>query len=83
MPDNPTLADAFLDHYAPDDWFRDPKADYGAVDSDRIPELRDALVDFIAHVVAAILNAGSERDAVNESMGLHNAIEDELKGWTA
>lgn len=83
MPDNSTLADQFLDHHAPEDWFRAETSDgYKGVDSNRVPELRDALVDFIAHVISSIIDAGSERDAVNENVTLHNAIEEELNGWT-
>lgn len=89
MPDNSTLADQFLDHHAPEDWFRVETSDgYKGIDSDRVPELRDALVDFIAHVISSVIDAGSERDAVNvrdavnENVTLHNAIEEELKGWT-
>lgn len=83
---NSILADAFLDYHAPNDWFRDQHADdemnVKAVDYTRTTELADALVDMIAHVVSAVIDAGSERDAVNESEALHIVIEEQLKSWT-
>jgi hypothetical protein len=66
-------------------WFRDP--DYAgpceAINPDQINELTDAIQDFIANVISSILDAGSERDAVNENDDLHAAIWAELKGWVS
>ena len=88
---NSGLAALFLDYHSthrPHDgttWFRDP--DYAgpceAINPDQIDELTDAIQDFIANVISSILDAGSERDAVNESDDLRDAIANELKGWEA
>lgn len=88
---NAALAALFLDYHSthrPHDgtaWFRDP--DYSgpceAVNPDQIDELTDLIQSFIADVIASILDAGAERDAVNESEELRTAISNELNGWTA
>lgn len=37
--------------------------------------------DFIANVIATLLNAGSERDAVNEDEALYTALMTCLEDW--
>jgi len=76
-----------LDEQQPHDgtaWFRDP--DYSGpcelLDSNKVDILAAGILDFIANVVANIIDAGSERDAVNENADLLEAIKAELKGWT-
>lgn len=79
---NAELAVEFIQEHDPDGtWFRDPNYD-GSIDETKVPELALALLDFIANVVSTILDAGSERDAVNENEGLLDALGTELMGWT-
>lgn len=88
---NGALAALFLDYHdaqQPHDgtaWFRDPDnaGPCDAIDPNKIEVLALALQDFIANVIAAILDAGSERDAVNENNLLFDAISNELKDWVA
>ncbi len=84
---NSDLADTFLNVHAPDDWFRqevkhDDGTHFYGVHPERLNELAESLVDHIACVVAGVLDAGSERDAVNENDDLYRAIMAELEGWT-
>lgn len=53
-----------------------------AIDPNAIPALAQGILDFVANVVSTIIDAGSERDAVNENEELLAAIADELRGWT-
>lgn len=55
---------------------------YG-INADAIPVLATELQSLIAEVIASLINAGSERDAVMENEALANAITEELKGWSA
>jgi hypothetical protein len=43
--------------------------------------LSDLVQGFAAELVATLINAGSERDAVMESSTLHDAIVEELRAW--
>lgn len=65
--------------------YRDPnyKGPCEAIDPDKIQALAEDLLDLIANVVSTIIDAGSERDAVNENENLLHAIKLELNGWTA
>jgi hypothetical protein len=45
-----------------------------------VPQIADELTSIIANVVASYLDAGSERDAVQESLG--PVIEAELHSWS-
>lgn len=54
-----------------------------AVDPAKIEELAELILATIAEVIATVLDAGSERDAVNENEALLDAIAEELRGWTA
>jgi hypothetical protein len=84
MRGNAELAWAFLDHHDSEGWFRDPAYDgpCEVLDSAKVDEVADLLLDFIANVVASIIDAGSERDAVNENETLLAELRKELRGWT-
>jgi len=76
-----------LDEQQPPDnqtWFRD--LDYDGpcelIDASQVDALALGILDFIANVVSAIIDAGSERDAVNENEALLEAVKAELRGWT-
>jgi arabinogalactan endo-1,4-beta-galactosidase len=81
---NADLAVAFLREHDPEAFFRDPTYDgvAEAIDTAKVDKLTDALQDFVANVVSTILNAGSERDAVNENEVLRAAIQAEMLSWT-
>lgn len=51
------------------------------IDADRVDDLTDALMRFVAEVVVCIVDAGSEREVVVENEALRGAIFEELKGW--
>lgn len=53
-----------------------------AILTDKVDEIADAFVCLIADVIATLIDAGSEREAVEENDLLRTAITDELKGWT-
>lgn len=78
------LADDFLNSHYPDDWCRKPLPDSSqfSIDPAKLDDLVDNLQLFIADVVAAILDAGSEREAVMENEELRAALTSELRGWT-
>lgn len=85
MPADPTglietydLASTFVDRLPDDAQVHRP---YAAVNPERIELIADAIQSFIAHTVSMLIDAGSERDAVNESTLLHEALMTELKGW--
>ena len=88
---NAALAALFLDYHSakrPHDgtaWFRDPDYDgpCEAINPNQIAELAGHIQDFIANVISSILDAGSERDAVNENDDLRFELEKELSGWVA
>lgn len=52
------------------------------INSTQIDHLAEDLQFFIANVIAALINAGSERDAVMENDTLYQAIREELHGWS-
>lgn len=89
MPSTNTsaIARAFLDslpeeltpHIRPSSdplWGQAPTFDGVAVDY-----LTVELQAVIASVIASLIDAGSERDAINEDEDLGSAIETTLKGW--
>lgn len=84
LDSNAELAERFLYTHFNDSWPRRdiPGASSYAIDPDHLAALADHIQDFIANVISSILDAGSERDAVNESDELSAAIHDELRGWT-
>lgn len=60
-----------------------PLPEFGRyINPSSIPGLTDSIMVLIAEVVATLIDAGSEREAVMESAELHDAIVDELNGWT-
>lgn len=46
-----------------------------------VEEIATELLEFVAYVVSIGINAGSERDAVNENERLWEALADELGSW--
>lgn len=82
---NGELAQLFLNAHDPEEWFRDQgyTGPCEAIDSVRVDELAGLILDFVANVVANIIDAGSERDAVNENEALLTALREELQGWTS
>jgi hypothetical protein len=80
---NTRLAEEFLNAHRPDGWFRGqtPEGFYSIAEHE-IGDLADAIQDLIANLVAMILDAGSERDAVLENDVLNDALIDELRGWS-
>lgn len=87
MPDLAAEFISSLDEQQPHDgtaWFRDPDYDGPCelLDVNKVDILAAGLLDFIANVVANIIDAGSERDAVNENEGLLLKIAEELRDWT-
>jgi hypothetical protein len=59
-----------------------PKTGGYYINADHLEPLTVHLQLFIAHVIAGLIDAGSERDAVMENGVLETAIHDELKGWS-
>lgn len=55
--------------------------DYSAINPECMETLADGIQLFIAYIVASLIDAGSEREAVMESESLSSAILNELKGW--
>jgi hypothetical protein len=86
MPRSTSLTEDFLNEYYPEDWCRhDCTPDIPGlhvIDANRLDDLTNAIQGFVADVIAAILNAGSERDAVMESDQLNRAIHAELASWS-
>lgn len=81
---NGELAEAFLDQQNHATWFRQriPLVDIYAINPDEVDDLAEALLDFVANVISQIIDAGSERDAVNENEELLEALTKEIRGWT-
>lgn len=52
------------------------------VDLAAVDTLTDELMMLTANIVATLINAGSERDAVLENETLRSAIWNELSSWT-
>lgn len=82
--ENTELADEFIKQHDPETWFRDPSYDGPCelIDAAKIDLLATELLDFVANVIAAIIDAGSEREAVNESTLVYDALRKEIKDWT-
>jgi hypothetical protein len=79
--DNAQLAEDFLNEHFPENWARRDYGSHYAISEDDAPHLAEMIQDLIANIVASILDAGSERDAVNENEELRAAIDSELDGW--
>jgi hypothetical protein len=56
--------------------------DFDAINPAAIDYIADALMLLTAELVATLINAGSEREAVVENEELRNAIVAELTGWS-
>src|SRR5687767_8476291 len=65
-------------------WPRDPHytGPCALIDVDKVTQLTDLLMRLVAEVVVQIIDAGSERDAVNENEELRGALRAELYGWS-
>jgi hypothetical protein len=75
------LASAFVDSL-PDVVQSEDINDCTCIEHTEVEHLAEALQNFIAHVIASVIDAGSERDAVNESEGLRLALIHELDSWS-
>jgi len=64
----------------PDSWQINTE-DYSAINPDHMPKLASGIQLFIACIIASLIDAGSERDAVMEDEALYLAILNELKEW--
>lgn len=64
---------------------RDPDYDgpCEAVNPLAVEALAETALDLVANMVATIIDAGSERDAVNENETLLSELRKEFAGWTA
>lgn len=54
---------------------------FNAISSEWVEPLTIHLQLFLAHIIAGILDAGSERDAVMDNDDLRDAIANELRSW--
>lgn len=54
-----------------------------AIKTDQVDALTDTIMTLVADLVATLIDAGSEREAVEENDALRTAIRDEFAGWTA
>lgn len=52
-----------------------------SINPEAIPMIADTVLSLFADMIAAIIDAGSERDAVNENETLLNELTKELTGW--
>lgn len=77
--DNRALAHLFIQNL-PQETLEHHMHDRG-FDLEAVEPIANELQDFIAEVISSLIDAGSERDAVNESEDLHTALTNELKGW--
>jgi hypothetical protein len=78
------IASDFLERFHPGDWAREEIEGTPAfgIDPNQIDDLTANVMLFIAEVIASIIDTGSEREAVLENEVLHDAIRQELSGWT-
>ena len=54
-----------------------------AINPPAIELIATTMLDIFANVIATLIDAGSERDAVNENETLLAELKKELEGWTA
>lgn len=54
-----------------------------AINPPAIELIATTMLDIFANVIATLIDAGSERDAVNENWDLLEELRKELRGWTA
>ena len=52
------------------------------INKDELDKLTDVIQVFIAELIAGIIDAGSEAEAVMEEESLRKAIYNEVKGWS-
>src|SRR5215472_8235460 len=52
------------------------------INGDYLEDITDQVVVFIAELVQAFINAGSEREVTYENEELRHAIYEELRGWS-
>jgi hypothetical protein len=81
------LTEHFLNNItdqSPDLQLQLPIPDSGAkfINSAAVGLLTDEIQGFIAEIVATLIDAGSEREAVLENEELRTAITKELNSWT-
>lgn len=50
-------------------------------DQEAVEPIANHLQEFMAEVISILIDAGSEREAVNEAEALHTAIVNELTDW--
>lgn len=64
---------------------RDPEYDGPCelINIETVEPLARGIQDLIANIISTLIDAGSERDAVNENEELFTTIRAELTGWTA
>lgn len=48
---------------------------------DKVDHITDGVMRLIGDLVATLIDAGSEREAVEENETMRDAIRDELMGW--
>ena len=54
-----------------------------AINPPAIELIATTMLDIFANLIATLIDAGSERDAVNENWDLLEELRKELRGWTA
>lgn len=54
-----------------------------AINPPAIELIATTMLDIFANVISTLIDAGSERDAVNENWDLLEELRKELRGWTA
>lgn len=59
-----------------------PAYPVGVIPQGAVEPITDQLVTVIAEVIQSWIDAGSEREVTMENETLHQAIYDELKGWS-
>jgi len=80
---NRELAHTFIDSLTKDPTIPvAPNVGGRLINKEYLEELTIELQDFLAEVISILIDAGSERDAVNEAEDLHKVIFEELEGWS-
>jgi hypothetical protein len=77
--------DALIDHLGGLDGLSDviPNSEFGlAIRDDKVDPITDAFMELLGDLIATIIDAGSEREAVEENDALRDHIRDELRGWS-
>jgi hypothetical protein len=58
------------------------EAIFTAIDGDRVDDLTDTLLSFIADVIASLIDAGSEREPILENDELRIAIRNQVQDFS-